>query len=505
LLTRGAAEITRLGTAMGACAETFAGLSGMGVVVLSPNHFSTGHNPAQISQGNWFTPYGILETDHQAVDRLLAESSILKNEEQTFENEHGVSALTPFIKRSFPKAKIVPIVLHESLSYEQARELGQVIAEQLPNSFVIASLDMSHYLPEYVSIFHDAVSEAIIARGGCDSCELEVDSNVVLHTLWEINSARETEQWHKLYRGSAVTMGVVDDYQDNTSHLIGYFKNGDPLSDPVTSFTFLGDIMLGRYIGDLITAQGPEYPWEQMSRFLSGTDYVVGNFEGTVCDQVDQDPEEPPYDFSFSFKAVLSLAEYLDIVSLANNHSDDFAGQCFEQTEQALNELGLDHFGKYNSSEQTHSIDKVTFIGYNQFGTDQMEVIAEIEKASAQGQMTIVFPHWGIEYQFSSNSSQQELAEEMTQAGADLIIGTHPHVVQETTTIDSTTVFYSLGNFIFDQDLPGTNQGLAVGAIVFSDRIELYSMPYELIGWQPQPINDNRVIINEKLTNYIYE
>jgi len=475
------------------------------VVVLSPNHFSSGRSAAQISQGNWNTPYGILQSDHNVINDLLEASPILTNEEVTFENEHGIAALTPFIKKSFPNAKIVPIVLHESLSYDQARELGQLIASELPNSFVVGSLDMSHYLPEYVSVFHDAVSESVIAQGGCDLCELEVDSNSVLQTLWQINLERETQEWHKLYRGSAVAMGATDDYQDNTSHLIGYFNNGDPLGRAATSFTFIGDIMLSRYVSDLMAVQGTDYPWELMDRFLSGIDLVVGNFEGTVCDQIDEDPEEPPYEFSFSGQAVESLANYVDAINLANNHTDDFAGECFEQTEQALDELGLDYFGKYNSSEQTHSIDNFTFIGYNQFSTDQAEVIAEIEKASAQGQMTIVFPHWGIEYQVNSNSNQQELAEQMTQAGADLIIGTHPHVVQEITAIGSTTAYYSLGNFIFDQDQPGTNQGLAVGAIVYSDRIELYSLPYELINWQPRPINDDRAILNPIITNYFYE
>jgi len=475
------------------------------VVVLSPNHFSSGRSAAQISQGNWNTPYGILQSDHNVINDLLEASPILTNEEVTFENEHGIAALTPFIKKSFPNAKIVPIVLHESLSYDQARELGQLIASELPNSFVVGSLDMSHYLPEYVSVFHDAVSESVIAQGGCDLCELEVDSNSVLQTLWQINLERETQEWHKLYRGSAVAMGATDDYQDNTSHLIGYFNNGDPLGRAATSFTFIGDIMLSRYVSDLMAVQGTDYPWELMDRFLSGIDLVVGNFEGTVCDQIDEDPEEPPYEFSFSGQAVESLANYVDAINLANNHTDDFAGECFEQTKQALTDLGVYSFSTFNTSDPTFSTNMhgipFALIGYNAFATDQEELVSQIQQASDRGYVTIVLPHWGVEYQEISSLVQQDLAEQMVQAGADLIIGTHPHVVQEIGLVESTPVFYSLGNFIFDQDLPGTDQGLSIGAILYHDQIELYLMPYRIENFQPVPINDSKAqIIFKSLT-----
>lgn len=267
--------------------------------------------------------------------------------------------------------------------------------------------------------------------------------------------------------------------------------------------------MIGRYAGDTITAEGAEYPWKQITRFLSGTDYVVGNFEGTVCDQQDENPEEPPYEFSFSFDAVSVLADHIDVVSLANNHTDDFSGECLESTQQALDELEVQWFGEYNSPVPIVNLQNkdlsVALIGYNYFQSEQTELINTIEQASIEGKMVIVYPHWGIEYETSSYSAQQELAQAMIAAGADLIIGSHPHVVQEFETVDSRPVFYSLGNFIFDQDLPGTNQGFAVGLILSDKELKMYLMPYEIVKYQPTPISDKEAEIFFQENNFSKE
>ena len=84
-------------------------------------------------------------------------------EEFGFNNEHGIAALTPFVKKSFPNAKLVPIVIDETLSQDDAEKIGAAIALQLPESVVIGSMDMSHFLPAQVTEYHDKVTQLSLA------------------------------------------------------------------------------------------------------------------------------------------------------------------------------------------------------------------------------------------------------------------------------------------------------------------------------------------------------
>ena len=106
---------------------------------------------------------------------------------------------------------------------------------------------------------------------------------------------------------------------------------------------------------------------------------------------------------------------------------------------------------------------KVSIIVVNALnGTDGVNELVKQEKAESR--LVIIFPHWGNEYQTTHSSNQEKLAKEWIGAGADLIIGSHPHVVQDAQIIDKKLVIYSLGNFVFDQYFSDETQtGLIVG------------------------------------------
>ena len=94
--------------------------------------------------------------------------------------------------------------------------------------------------------------------------------------------------------------------------------------------------------------------------------------------------------------------------------------------------------------------------------------------------------HWGEEYQLKSSPSQRQLARRMIAAGADIVVGHHPHVVQEIELIQGRPVFYSLGNFILDQQSrPETQEGLIVGLAVEPDRATCYLFPIQHHLGQP--------------------
>jgi poly-gamma-glutamate synthesis protein (capsule biosynthesis protein) len=102
----------------------------------------------------------------------------------------------------------------------------------------------------------------------------------------------------------------------------------------------------------------------------------------------------------------------------------------------------------------------------------------------------MVFPHWGEEYMQAPQEEQRELATQMVEAGADLIIGSHPHVIQGIESIDGVPVIYSLGNFVFDQVEPGTDVGMSATVLLYEDSGIVYLSPVHTREGQPTPLSD---------------
>lgn len=471
------------------------------IVILSPNHFSAGKSPAQISFGTWETPYGELATDTRVVMRLLEEVPFLMVEESTFQGEHGISAITPFAKKSFPNGTLVPLVLHESLTNEQATKLAEALFAIAPNARVFASIDMSHNLPQYDARFHDAITLKEIETGGacadasCD-IDLEIDANRVLQTLFAWNQLQGTETFVLTEHDASLDIAPNKDaWIENTSHILGYFQKGSAQKASYASFQVVGDIMLDRGVRAFIDENGVEYPWQNMTRFLTGTHRTIGNLEGTIGEEpAVHTPHDPPYDFVFDRLAARELVDRFDAVSLANNHTRDFGSMGEAETRQQLDEWGLPWFGSWSAPIQPWSttIDGTTFtwIGYHQFYPAVEELQEAIRAAKTRGEFVIVFPHWGTEYRVEPDSNQRALAQIMVDAGADLIIGGHPHVPQGISIIDGVPVVWSLGNFIFDQRLPETFVASTLGVIVTDTDITLSILPVYTKDGQPTPVTD---------------
>lgn len=475
------------------------------VVLISPNHFSLGMSPAQVSKGSWTTPYSELYSNDIEIQKSVDSVIPLKIEESAFAHEHGISVLTPFIKKSFPNAKIVPIVLDESLTKEQAKEIGQGIADVFPDAVVFGSMDMSHNLPESVAEFHDSVTKHVIVTGGiCEACDidLEIDSNATMQTLLALNAIRKTQVWHMTHRGSSFSSGATSDWRENTSHILGYFENGAPVLYPSVSFLAVGDIMLDRGVRVKTNEFGMEYIWEEMQRFLRGTHFVVGNLEGTVNEQQSTYTYNPPFRFVFSPESVEEMGKYIDVVSLANNHASDVGSKGEEETHTWLDQMEIPWFGSYRSPAPRYNttIDglDLAIIGYHQFQPNETLLKEEIKLAKEDGRFVIVMPHWGTEYSVSPDSSQKRLAKLMVDAGADLIIGGHPHVAQGMEIIDDVPVIYSLGNFVFDQQIPATWNALTAGITISNYDVTIHLLPVYTRDGAPTPMDE---LSSESLIN----
>ena len=241
---------------------------------------------------------------------------------------------------------------------------------------------------------------------------------------------------------------------------------------------------------------------------LERADLAIGNLELTL-------PGKSPYTGYPMFRSPDALADALkyagfDILVTANNHANDSHGAGVVHTIEVLRDLGLQQTGTFKNQRDRGLFYplmvykngfKLALLNYtydtNGVPTQAPTVVNLIDTAQIARDLAeararkphfiIVVMHWGIEYQLEENAEQRRLAKFLIRHGADMIIGSHPHVVQpirwETaTTLDGASkevpVVYSLGNFISNQQKPGTD-----GGIMFQvDLLHRKGVPYAEVG-----------------------
>ena len=233
---------------------------------------------------------------------------------------------------------------------------------------------------------------------------------------------------------------------------------------------FAGDIMLDDGPGRVV-ARG-EDPLAPFSDLLQDADYRIGNLETSIA-TTGQAFANKIYTFRAA-PAVLQVHKgRFDAFSLANNHSGDYGHAAFVETLRLLNASGLRHFGGGLNLAEAHAplwIEKkglrIAVLGYNEFKprrfeagpnwpgiawSEDSQVLADIRAARAAGaDLVIPFMHWGWEIETHSDARQRQLAHLMIDHGADMVVGSHPHVTQEAEIYRGKPILYSLGNFVFD-------------------------------------------------------
>lgn len=236
--------------------------------------------------------------------------------------------------------------------------------------------------------------------------------------------------------------------------------------NPTTvKITFVGDIMLAREVEKAIITNGIDYPFAAIKDQWLGSDLVIGNFEDTVRPVYRDEGSVLAFDTQPEHITGLKNAGFTDL-SLANNHGDDFGPAVTQDTRAALEALGLQTFGDPVESQlhiariEKNGL-KLALVGFHAFLEEPQTIAAAIKAEKATGNFVIVMPHWGNEYQVEPSPAQVDAATMFVNAGADLIVGAHPHIIEPITTVGHTPVAYSLGNFVFDQDWSvATTQGL---------------------------------------------
>jgi poly-gamma-glutamate capsule biosynthesis protein CapA/YwtB (metallophosphatase superfamily) len=262
------------------------------------------------------------------------------------------------------------------------------------------------------------------------------------------------------------------DINKNTVYLFGIIiicvfaiylakNNTSLLENKKAKITFIGDIFFDRQIRFISYNKGEDHLFSCINSFLKEKDLIVGNLEGPITDNpsISIGTEVgSPNNFIFTFppsSAKLLFENNIKLVDLGNNHINNFGREGIKSTEKYLNKAGINYFGGISGDEniyrtKVNGLD-LSFISYNQFGGSNAKKVAEkIKSEKEKGNKVIVFSHWGEEYVDTPEYVKQN-ANIFVEAGADLIVGSHPHVIQGSEIIKNVPVYYSLGNFMFDQ------------------------------------------------------
>lgn len=276
------------------------------------------------------------------------------------------------------------------------------------------------------------------------------------------------------------------------------------MKKPVTMF-MSGDIMLGRYVETLMKREGDDYPFQAMKEVYADSDLVFGNLEGPIRTNHFQTPDNT---MVFSFRPetgeILSQNGF-NIMTLANNHTFDKAQEGLDETQQYLTDAGIDYFGHPKDvadvlEKEVNGHDLV-FIGLHDTFLNDLDrgaALTLVRDYKEQKKFVMVSVHWGAEYKIVSNRTQQDFARDLVNYGADVVIGHHPHVVQEIEEYNGSLIFYSLGNFIFDQYFSkDTQQGLALEMTIEKNKLGFELIPVDIIRSQPIVMEDDQEFLLE--------
>ncbi len=256
--------------------------------------------------------------------------------------------------------------------------------------------------------------------------------------------------------GAAVAVMVAAfAFMPSREAFVQYFR-----LEPRATVLFAGDMLFDRSLREHAEQYGGDYLFECIDSTLQGYDLVVANLEGPITESKSLSVGSAPgsrYNTTFTFPtstATLLKKHRIDVVSMGNNHIENFGTAGVESTKYWLDGAGVKYFGEPGvptvAELDVRGI-RLSFIGYNEFGGEASTTLAQIAAAKSKGRMPVVFAHWGIEYETTALPRVVVLAHQFVDAGAIAVIGSHPHVVQNNEAYKGVPVYYSLGNFIFDQ------------------------------------------------------
>jgi poly-gamma-glutamate synthesis protein (capsule biosynthesis protein) len=284
---------------------------------------------------------------------------------------------------------------------------------------------------------------------------------------------------------------------------------------PTIRLVFTGDMNLGRCVAKAsIRMEDFTFPFHLVAERLSKADLTIGSLDGTISDEsvYMPCPESTNLIGPAGMIDGLKLAGF-DVVSVATNHIKDCGswgydcnGRSFQDTLTFLQSAGIHPVGAGATLIESrrpvilevrgirfaflalNQIDERVWATETQPGTAPLsqatleQIKSDIRQARSDADVVIVLPQWGVEYAIQPEEYQMEWAAEFVKAGATLVVGNHPHIVQPVEVLQSGVAFYALGNFVFDQGHDYRRESIVVEATFRGSHLE---------SWETVPVSIN--------------
>ncbi len=276
------------------------------------------------------------------------------------------------------------------------------------------------------------------------------------------------------------------------------------------SIAVTGDVMFARNMPGVLSFDSS--PFEGVSNVTSNVDLLLINFENAVTSSGNAVKGDVPLKCDPSY-VPLAKGNNNTIAALANNHAFDYGIDGMEDTLENLKNAGITPIGAGENEDAAHNgvtqeingrnITVLNYMDSNNFAEYSYEVMpyangsnpgySAFDLADAQKQikenndsdLIVVYMHFGNEYSNSPNGDQVKIAHELIDSGADVVLGSHPHVTQGIEMYNGKPIFYSLGNFIFDQSNEATHSAYFVQIDLVNDTGECTVYPIYISGYLP--------------------
>lgn len=285
----------------------------------------------------------------------------------------------------------------------------------------------------------------------------------------------------------------------------GAAKPGD---DSKVNLAFVGDVIFASTVETALRKNGFDYPYTNVKSYLQNADLTIANLESPITSRGEEQKKE--YVYRSPAEALKSFSEAgFDLVNMANNHILDYGVDGLLDTFNHLDQAGIKYVGAgRNVTEAFQPVIiekkgiKIAFLGFSKVvptaewkvgkykdGKDRPGVadtyalempLEAIKQAKSKADLVVVIAHWGVERNDLPESYQREFGRKYIDAGADLIIGGHPHVLQGFEPYNGKWIAYSTGNFLFTTraDAPKTwDSGILQAACTKQGGCELKLVP----------------------------
>jgi len=460
------------------------------LVLVSVNHFNTGSGQIVTTKRDWQVAAGEILSAKKLEEKIVNDGLAI-DDELAFTNEHGITNILADIYETFPNVPILPIIIKDTTNKEKIDQLADWLNSECRDCLLVSSVDFSHYCREPLANVHDQYSIQALTKLDKDKAWLaETDSPQTLYLSLKIAENREAENFQLVYHANSADPSGTDD-TETTSVVLGYYTDkelsGAEAVESSTSFVIAGDAMFDRAVWHYFKDKGLKSIFSNFGdRVFRGVDLSLLNLEGPIsAKEIDDDWQSGSLVFNFPPETT-SVLKYLNVnsASLANNHTNNAGSSGLVNTKKVLDEAGINYFGKPNGFDESSVLQidgdiPISVIGIMAIDNfDNQPLLAKISAEKSAGRKVIIFPHWGVEYAPKHSISQERLARSWISAGADLIVGSHPHVTQDFEIIDGRPVIYSLGNFVFDQFFSQeTQEGLVLAGTITKEKIALTFLP----------------------------